>query len=209
MIVILLNRNEVIRAGVQSILKDQYTVFGVSGIDAAVAVFDKSDGSERLFIVEIVGFRDPVERLSKLAPVIALTFDTRPDSVAKAITAGAVAYLHVSCPASILRSTVDAVFATSDYMTDTSSAIASVVEDYRRVLGVITELNATEILILRYLALGAATKEISTTIGFTPKHVSNVVSEMSSKLGMTRLQMALWAERHGFGIPLEEAGYES
>lgn len=197
--VLLVDDHALLRTGVANIINQEQDLFVVAeaanGIEA-IAEFERHRPDVTLLdlrMPEMEGFeavrqiraRDPQARL-----IILTTYDTDED-IARALGAGAKAYVLKDISAEGLVACIHDVLAGKTYLAP--AAAAKLAERFSRV-----ELTPRELTTLRLMADGQSNKEIAGTLGISERTVKTHLSHLFEKLGVTsRTEAVRVATRRG------------
>jgi DNA-binding NarL/FixJ family response regulator len=197
--VLLVDDHALLRTGVANIINQEQDLFVVAeasnGIEA-IAAFELHHPDVTLLdlrMPEMEGFeavrriraRDPQARL-----IILTTYDTDED-IARALGAGAKAYVLKDISAGGLVACIHEVLAGKTYIAP--AAAAKLAERFTQV-----QLTPRELTTLRLMADGQSNKEIAGTLGISERTVKTHLSHLFEKLGVTsRTEAVRVATRRG------------
>jgi two-component system NarL family response regulator len=197
--VLLVDDHALLRTGVANIINQEQDLFVVAeaanGIEG-VGAFEQHRPDVTLLdlrMPEMEGF-EAVRQIRALDPhaklIILTTYDTDED-IARALGAGAKAYVLKDISADALVACIHDVLAGKTYLAP--AAAAKLAERFTRV-----ELTPRELTTLRLMADGQSNKEIAGTLGISERTVKTHLSHLFEKLGVTsRTEAVRVATRRG------------
>ena len=211
---LLIGRNRLFLEGLKSLLRD--SSFDVRGEVLCVSdLEDFDDDSPELVLIELRDdLSELVEDLRQLredlpeAPVVVLTDEREPRTLAACLNAGAAAFLlkDISLEA-LIHSLKLAMLGQKVMPTDLAAALINGAAGVQKFNGKSIEsygLSDRELEILRCLVNGDANKVIANRLSITEATVKVHMKSLLRKIKAgNRTQAAIWALNHGFGPGLQ------
>lgn len=197
--VLVVDDHALLRTGVANIInqeRDLYVIAEASNGAEAVAAFERHRPDVALLdlrmpemegveAVRQIRARDPLAKV-----IILTTYDTDED-IARALKAGAKAYVLKDISADALIACIHDVLAGKTYLAP--AAAAKLAEGVTRV-----QLTPRELSTLRLMADGQSNKEIASALGISERTVKTHLSHLFEKLGVTsRTEAVRVATRRG------------
>lgn len=208
--VVVVDDHPVVRRGLTALIAT-LPGFAVAGeaVDGESAVKEVQLTSPDVVVMDLampgMGGLEAVRRLAAVAPrvaVLVLTMHEDDDTVLAALRAGARGYLLKGAEQDAIESALRAVVSGQTVIAPGVAArMLQSVADPPTASSAFPELTGRELEVLERISRGWSNGAVATSLGLSPKTISNHISAIFTKLGVaTRSEAIVRAHRHGLGV---------